>query len=102
MFLGIRWGGLRAKLITWAFVPTAIILTTVALVGFYAYQQMTENLTVASSRELARLSAGELATQLTEYSDTLTALARTASMRMRPASRVAEYLSVLVAGTPES
>ena len=80
MLLGIRWGGLRAKIITWSFVPTAIILTAVALVGFYAYQQVTENLTVASSRELARLSAGELATGLTEYGDTLTALARTASI----------------------
>jgi hypothetical protein len=29
-------------------------------------------------------------------------LARTASISMRPASRVAEYLSALVAGTPES
>ena len=78
MRLGIRWGGLRFKLIAGSFVPTAIILTAVALVGFYAYQQVTENLTVASSRELARLSAGELAAELTEYSDTLTALARTA------------------------
>jgi PAS domain S-box-containing protein len=76
--LGIRWGGLRAKIIAWSFVPTAIILTAVALVGFYAYQQVTENLTVASSRELARLSAGELAAELTEYSDTLTTLARNA------------------------
>ena len=80
MLLGIRWGGLRAKIITWSFVPTAIILTAVALVGFYAYQQVTENLTVASSRELARLSASELAAGLTEYGDTLTALARTASI----------------------
>ncbi|HEX7588229.1 MAG TPA: PAS domain S-box protein, partial [Anaerolineae bacterium] len=80
MLLGIRWGGLRAKIITWSFVPTAIILTAVALVGFYAYQQVTENLTVASSRELARLSASELAAGLTDYGDTLTALARTATL----------------------
>lgn len=78
MRLRIHWGGLRTKIIAWSFVPTAIILTAVALVGFYAYQQVTQDLTIQSSRELARLSAGQLATQLNEYSNLLTAVARTA------------------------
>ena len=80
MHLGIRWSGLRTKIITWSFVPTAIILTTVALVGFYAYQQVTQDLTIQSSREVARLSAGQLAAELSDYSTPLTSLARTASI----------------------
>lgn len=72
--------GLRTKIITWSFVPTAIILTIVALVGFYAYQQVTKDLTIQSSREVARLSAGQLATDLSEFSNVLTALARTSSI----------------------
>src|SRR5512132_207672 len=77
---GIRWSGLRTKIITWSFVPTAIILTTVALVGFYAYQQVTQELTIQSSREVVRLSAGQLATELSDYSNLLTSLARTSSI----------------------
>ena len=75
-----RWGGLRTKIIAWSFVPTAIILTTVALVGFYAYQQVTQDLTIQSSREVVRLSAGQLAAELSNYSNPLTALARTAAI----------------------
>lgn len=80
MRLPVRWGGLRAKIIAWSFVPTAIILTAVALVAFYAYQQVTQDLTIQSSRELARLSAGQFAGELTDYSNLLTALARTSSI----------------------
>lgn len=75
-----RWGGLRLKIIAWSFVPTAIILTLVALVGFYAYQQVTQDLTIQSSREVARLSAGQLAAELSGFSNTLTTLARTSSI----------------------
>ena len=75
-----RWGGLRTKIIAWSFVPTAIILTLVALVGFYAFQQVTQDITIQSSREVARLSAVQLATGLSDYSNPLTSLARTASI----------------------
>ena len=80
MRLGIRWSGLRTKIIAWSFVPTAIILTIVALVGFFAYQQVTQDLTIQNSREVTRLSAGELAAELSDYSNSLTTLARTASI----------------------
>ncbi len=80
MRLGIRRTGLRTKIIAWSFVPTAIILTTVALVGFDAYQQVTEDLTILTSREVTRLSAGQLAGELSDYSILLTTLARTASI----------------------
>ena len=76
----LKWGGLRTKIIAWSFVPTAIILTIVALVGFYAFQQVTQDLTIQSSREVARLSAGHLAAGLSDYSNPLTSLARTASI----------------------
>lgn len=76
----IKWGGLRTKIVVWTFVPTAIILTIVALVGFYAYQQVTQDLTIQSSRELARLSAGQVAAELSDYSNALTNLARTAAI----------------------
>lgn len=77
---GMRWSGLRTKIIAWSFVPTAIILTSVALVGFYAYQQVTKDLTIQSRREVARLSAGQLASGLSDYVQPLTSLARTASV----------------------
>jgi PAS domain S-box len=75
-----RWGSLRTKIIAWSFIPTAIILTIVALVGFYAFQRVTQDLTIQSSREVARLSAGQLATGLSEFSNQLTTIARTASI----------------------
>jgi signal transduction histidine kinase/CheY-like chemotaxis protein/HAMP domain-containing protein len=76
MLLGIRWGNLRTKIIAWSFVPTTIILLTVALVTFYAYQQVTETLVFERNQEVARLSASQLATHLKSYTDLLEATAR--------------------------
>jgi PAS domain S-box-containing protein len=90
MRLGIRRIGLRTKIIAWSFVPTAIILAIVALVGFYAYQQVTQELTIQSSREVARLAAVQLATELSDYSNPLTSLARTSSIyEQNPATQSA-------------
>lgn len=80
MLLGIRWGSLYTKIIAWSFVPTVVILTTVALVTFYAYERVTETLVIARDQELVRLSAGQLTTELTEYTNSLTLLARTLSL----------------------
>jgi nitrate/nitrite-specific signal transduction histidine kinase len=71
-----RWRGLRIKIITWSFIPTAMILAAVALVTFVAYQQVTEDLVVGRNRELTRLSASQLSSELGEYSDPLNAVAR--------------------------
>ena len=60
---------LRQKIITWFLVPTAIILVMVAVVTFYAYQRVTENLVIDRDRELTRLSAGLLAAELAPYTD---------------------------------
>jgi nitrate/nitrite-specific signal transduction histidine kinase len=97
---------LRTKIIVWAFVPTAIVLGAVALVNFYAYQQVTEEAVIQRDRELTRLSAGQLATELTEYTDLLTTLARAASafpgepLAQRDIlSRASSRLAVFDAGT---
>jgi signal transduction histidine kinase len=62
-------GTLRNKIIAWSFVPTAIILVAVALVSLYAYQRVTENLVIERDRELTRLSAQLLSTELASYTD---------------------------------
>jgi len=71
MPFGIRWMSLRNRIIVWSFVPTAIILATVALVTLYAYQRVTENLVIERDRDLTRLSANLLAAELTTYTDPL-------------------------------
>ncbi len=76
----IRWGSLHNKIIAWFFVPTMIILVVVAVVIFYAYQNVTEDLVIGRDRELTRLSASQLATELTEFTDLLTSLARKADI----------------------
>lgn len=45
---------IKTKIITWTFVPTVIILISVALVTFYSYQKVTEDLVFSQSDELAR------------------------------------------------
>jgi nitrate/nitrite-specific signal transduction histidine kinase len=77
VLFGIRWGSLQAKIIAWSFVPTAIILAAVALVTFFAYQQVTEELVIERDQELTRLAASQLSTDLTTYVDLLDDLART-------------------------
>ena len=81
MRLTLRWNTLWRKIIAWSFVPTTIILLAVALVTFYAYQQVTEDLVVSRNRELARLSASQLRSELNTYSDLLASLARTADVK---------------------
>lgn len=76
MLFGIRWRSLRLKIIAWSFVPTAIILVAVALVGFYAYQRITEDLAFERNREFSRRIAGQLAVDLGEFTNQLTTLAR--------------------------
>jgi PAS domain S-box-containing protein len=78
--LRIRWGSLRIRIIAWAFIPTAIILMAVALVAFYAYQKVTEDLVIERDQQVTRLSADQLADALAEYVGILSSLARTANI----------------------
>jgi GAF domain-containing protein/HAMP domain-containing protein/anti-sigma regulatory factor (Ser/Thr protein kinase) len=105
VLLGIRWGSLRTKIVAWSFVPTAIILAAVALVTYAAYQRVTEDLVVEHDRELTRLFADQLATELSVYTDLLVAEARAASIRQNdPAAqrsaleRAGERLAVFDGG----
>jgi len=75
----IRWG-LRTKIIAWSFVPTMIILGAVAVVIFYAYQDVTEDLVIERNRELTRLTAGQFMAELKEYADLLDTEARTSDI----------------------
>ncbi len=72
MPLGIRWRGLRTKIIAWSFIPTAIILMAVAWVTFVAYQRVAEDLVIERNQKLTRLAASEFASSLTEYTGLLT------------------------------
>jgi len=63
---------MRAKIIAWSFFPTAIILIAVAWVTFAAYQRVTEDLVIERNQELTRLSTGEFAAGLAEYTGLLT------------------------------
>lgn len=87
MLSRIQRRSLRTKIIAWSFVPTAILLLAVALVAYFAYQQVTETLAIERDQQLTRLSASQLLSKLTPYADELTALARTADIRLGDASR---------------
>ena len=71
---------LRVKILLWLFVPTAIILVAVAVENFYAYQEVTEDLVIDRDADLARLSAGQVATELQVFVDRLAELASTTSI----------------------
>ncbi len=77
MLGNIHWGGLRAKIIVWAFVPTTIILGAVALVTFNAYQRVTTDLVIERDREVTRLSASQVATGLAHFHEILELWAQT-------------------------
>ena len=83
----LRRGRLRTKIITWSFVPTAIILLAVALVTFLAFQRVTEQLVLQRDREVTYFSAGQLAVKLQEYEDLLTGLARTSDIYQEDPAR---------------
>ncbi len=80
VFLGIRWRSLAAKIVAWFFVPTAIILGAVALVNYYAYRQVTEDLVIERDAEVTRLTASQLGVKLADYAGLLTALSRTSDV----------------------
>jgi len=61
---GFQRRSLRTKIIVWSFLPAMAILLMVALVNFYAYQRVTEDLVFERDRELTRLTANELALEL--------------------------------------
>ncbi len=71
-----RRNNLRAKIIAWSFIPTALILLLVALTTFYAYQRVTEDFAIQRDVELTRLSASEIYTGFEDYVNRLWTLSR--------------------------
>jgi PAS domain S-box-containing protein len=101
----IRWRGIRVKIIAWSFVPTAIISLVVALVAFFAFQRVTEVLVLERDAAVTDAAAGQLAENLGEYANVLTALARTSdiyqddpSVRRGTLARFANRLVIFDAG----
>jgi len=76
-----RRGRLRNRIIAWSLIPTSLILLAVALVILRSYQQVTEDLVLGRNRELTRLSAGQLTSELTAYTDLLETLAEDPGLR---------------------
>ena len=72
-------GSVRGKIMTWSFVPTAVILIAVAVASLYAYQRFSEDLVIQPDPELTRLSARLLATELSAHSDPSSDLCYTGS-----------------------
>ena len=85
-------GSLRIRAIAWFFVPTAIILVAVVMVNFYSYQDVTEQLVIERGEDVPRFSASRLATDLEEYTDFLTALARDAAAGQHSPTRRQDVL----------
>ena len=83
----LRLRSLQTKIIAWSFIPTSIILVAVALVSLYAYQRITEDLVTGRNRELTRLAASKLSTEMREYADLLSSIARTDVGDPDPATR---------------
>jgi PAS domain S-box-containing protein len=77
---GSRRGGLRTKIIAWSFVPTALVLLAVALVTFFAFQRVTEELVIERDREVTYVAANQLAAGLAEYEDRLAGIARNSDL----------------------
>lgn len=80
MAVRTRGSRLRTRILVWSFVPTTIILFVVAVTIYLAYQQVTEDLVVGRNPQLTRFSAGELATSLNAYVETLKTLTRKADI----------------------
>jgi two-component system nitrate/nitrite sensor histidine kinase NarX len=62
-----RRGGLRTKIILWFLIPTAIILSAVAVLTFTASRRVTEELVLARNADRTQLLANQLSEMLLSY-----------------------------------
>jgi nitrate/nitrite-specific signal transduction histidine kinase len=77
----IKLQGLRTKIIAWSFIPTLVILASVALVTYAAYQNVTDDLVLTKDQEVTRLSASQLAAEMKAHTDLLTEIANASEFR---------------------
>ncbi len=54
-----RWYRLQIKIIGWSFIPTAIILSSVAWLTYYSYQNLIGDMAVTQDQELVKSKAAE-------------------------------------------
>ena len=71
---------LRVKLISWSLIPTVIILVAVAAVILYALQRVAEGLVIERDREVTRLMARQLQTELASHEAAISELAAQLSL----------------------
>lgn len=97
---------LRTRILAWSFIPTAVILLAVAIVAVYAYGRVTEQQAIQRNQELARLSAANLASEVSQFALDLDGLTRQAAVAGGRSGRqagalaaAANQLSVFDAGT---
>ena len=97
---------LRTRILAWSFVPSAVILFAVAVVAVYAYSRVTEQEAVQRNQELARLSAANLAAEISQFSLDLGSLTRQSDIAGGRSGRqeaalaaAANKLSIFDAGT---
>jgi nitrate/nitrite-specific signal transduction histidine kinase len=67
---------LRTKILAWSLIPTLLALGAIALVSHFAYQAMARDLVLDRDRELTRLLAEQLGSQLADYAGTPENLSR--------------------------
>lgn len=72
-----RWRQIRARIITWSFVPTVAILAAVAVLTFLSYESKLEDEIEARNRERTFQAASRLREEVGKFSETLVGLART-------------------------
>lgn len=65
---------MRAKIVAWFLIPAAAISIGVALLTFYAYRRVTEDLVLARNRDHTVLLANQLSAELAGYAPPLIAL----------------------------
>ncbi len=56
--------------------PTALLLTAVAVINFFAYQDVTADLVIERDQDVTRLSASQLSTSLGEFTEALEEVGR--------------------------
>lgn len=67
-------GGLRAKIVAWVLIPTAVILAAVGGLAIYASRQVTEDLVFERNRDRTQLLANQLSAGLEAYVQPLSAI----------------------------
>ncbi len=71
---------LRAKIIAWSFIPTALILSLAALVTFFAFHKTTEQTALEQDANITYLAANQLSIEIQNALDPFVALAQTSQL----------------------